>query len=163
MKSNRLVASLILGVFTAAATLSGEPPVALEKHSFAVGQVWTFHLDPTEPPATLTVIYVETLEKIGEIVFVSVSVARTATGVTHDLRLPFLKAALDESVIKIVGTKAETMYPRQYDTWKAHGAKFWTRSVNETLKMLRMRPSAPASSTEERTADAGSVTAPGGA
>lgn len=54
-----------------------------QKRDFIPEQVWTLHLDPSEPAATLTILKVETLEKIGDVVHISVSGVRVPGGVTR--------------------------------------------------------------------------------
>src|SRR5512147_490606 len=85
------------------AVLSGVAAFAQESE-FSPGQVWTFKLDTTEPPATLTVLKVETLDDVGEVVFISVSATRMPNGIVKNLRFPMAREALERSVVSLLRT-----------------------------------------------------------
>ena len=101
------------------------------------GQVWTFRLDPTEPPATLTILRVESLPKLGEVVHISVSAIRMPTGITSVGHLPMSKAALDRSVIALQRTEMGIPNLVGYEAWKSAKGGVFTTSVNEALAFVR--------------------------
>jgi len=107
------------------------------KHDFRPGQAWTFHLDAREPAATLTVLKVETLEKLGDVVHISVSAVRVPGGVTRVGHLPMSRAALDKSVVKLVGTDDGPPDLGGYETWKRANGGVFTTSVSEAMSFVR--------------------------
>src|SRR4029079_10770194 len=104
-----LISTLLLMLFGGIAMAADTGAM---KHDFRPGQVWTFHLDASEPAATLTVLKVETLEKLGDVVHISVSAVRVPGGVTRVGRLPMSRAALDTSVLELAQNDSATASPR---------------------------------------------------
>jgi len=108
-----------------------------QKHDFSPGQVWTFHLDSGEPAATLTILKVETLEKIGEVVHISVSAVRMPGGVTSIGHLPMSRDALERSVVKLVRTENGPPDLGGYETWKSAKGGVFTTTVSEAMSFVR--------------------------
>jgi hypothetical protein len=108
-----------------------------QKHDFRPGQVWTFHLDSGEPAATLTVLKVETLEKVGEVVHISVSAVRVPGGVTSIGHLPMSRDALDRSVLELVRTEKKPADLGGYESWKSAKGGVFTTSVSEAMSFVR--------------------------
>jgi hypothetical protein len=108
-----------------------------QKHTFIPGQVWTFHLDPSEPVATLTVLKVETVEKIGDVVHISVSAVRLPGGVTRIGHLPMSRAALDASVMELVRTDNASVDLGGYEQWKRAKGGVFTTSVSDAMSFVR--------------------------
>lgn len=104
---------------------------------FSPGQVWTFHLDPSEPQATLTILKVETLEKLGEVVHISVSAVRVPGGVTRIGHLPMSGAALRNSVVELVGTDNAPADLGGYEQWKRAKGGVFTTSVSDAMSFVR--------------------------
>ena len=108
-----------------------------QAHDFRPGQVWTFHLDPSEPAATLTVLKVETLEKLGIVVHISVSAVRVPGGVTSVGHLPMARAALDKSVVKLVRIDSAPPDLGGYEEWKRAKGGVFTTSVSDAMSFVR--------------------------
>lgn len=108
-----------------------------QKHDFSPGQVWTFHLDAREPAATLTVLKVETLERIGDVVHISVSAVRVPGGATRIGHLPMSRAALDKSVVKLVRIESASPDLGGYEQWKSAKGGVFTKSVSEAMSFVR--------------------------
>jgi hypothetical protein len=108
-----------------------------QAHKFSPGQVWTFHIDPGEPAATLTILKVETLEKIGDVIHISVSAARVPGGITRIGHLPMSRAALDKSVVELVKTDSAPMDLAGYEQWKRANGGVFTTSVSEAMSFVR--------------------------
>ena len=108
-----------------------------QNHDFSPGQVWTFYLDPSEPAATLTVLKVETLEKIGDVVHISVSPVRVPGRVTRIGHLPMSRAALDKSVIELVKTDSAPAELGGYEQWKRAKGGVFTTSVSDAMSFVR--------------------------
>jgi hypothetical protein len=108
-----------------------------QKPEFSPGQVWTFQLDTTEPAATLTVLEVETLEGVGEVVFISVSATRMPSGIVKNLHFPMAREALERSVVSLLRMDEVTFDPRQYETWKRLSGYVYTTSVSEAMAFVR--------------------------
>jgi hypothetical protein len=135
--SRVLNALLLVTLLAGASPATSETTRTEQTHTFAAGQVWTFRLDPKEPPATLTVLRVETLASIGDVVHISVSAIRTPTGVTQVGHLPMSKSAMDKSVLELVRTDAGPMDLAGYETWKKAKGGVFTTSVSEALEFVR--------------------------
>src|SRR6185295_6402034 len=114
---NRIRLASWAALLTFCAALSAADTSA-RKPDFSPGQVWTFQLDRAEPPATLTVLKVETLEKVGEVVFISVSATRMPKGILNDLHFPMSRDALARSVVSLVRMDEVKFDLRQYEAWK---------------------------------------------
>lgn len=110
---------------------------ASQKHDFSPGQVWTFRLDAGEPAATLTVLKVGTLEKVGDVVHISVSAVRVPSGVTRIGHLPMSRAALDKSVIELVRTDKAPPDLGGYEAWKNAKGGVFTTSVSDAMSFVR--------------------------
>src|SRR3954464_11802908 len=108
-----------------------------QKHDFSPGQVWTFQLDPSEPAATLTILKVETLEKIGDVVHIAVPAVRVPGGVTRIGHLPLSRAALDKSVVKLVSTDSAPPDLGGYEAWKSAKGGVFTTSVSDAMNFVR--------------------------
>ena len=121
----------------ASSRLGADTTTMQQTHVFSRGQVWTFRLDPTEPPATLTILRVESLPKLGEVVHISVSAIRMPTGITSVGHLPMSKAALDRSVIALQRTEMGIPNLVGYEAWKSAKGGVFTTSVNEALAFVR--------------------------
>jgi hypothetical protein len=124
-----LILLLTWGIAMAADTNS-------QRHAFSPGQVWTFHLDVNEPTATLTVLKVETLEKVGDVVHIPVSAARVLGGVTRIGDLPMSRTALDKSVIELVRTDTAPV-DLGYEQWKRARGGVFTTSVSDAMNFVR--------------------------
>ena len=108
-----------------------------QKRDFTPGQVWTFQLDPGEPAATLTILKVETLEKIGDVVHISVSAVRVPSGVTRIGHLPLSRAALEKSVVELVRTDSGPADLGGYEAWKRAKGGVFTTSVSDAMSFVR--------------------------
>lgn len=108
-----------------------------QKHDFNPGQVWTFHLETGEPAATLTVLKVETLEKVGDVVHISVSAVRVPGGVTRIGHLPMSRVALDKSVIALVRIDSAPADLGGYEQWKRANGGVFTTSVSDAMSIVR--------------------------
>lgn len=108
-----------------------------QKHDFSPGQVWTFHLDTGEPAATLTILKVESLEKVGDVVHISVSAVRVPGGVTRIGHLPISRAALDKSVKELVRTDSAPTDLGGYEQWKRAKGGVFTTSVSDAMSFIR--------------------------
>lgn len=107
------------------------------KHDFSPGQVWTFRLDAGEPAATLTVLKVETLAKLGDVVHISVSAVRVPGGVTPIGHLPMARGALNESVIELVRADKSPIDLGGYEAWKNAKGGVFTTSVSDAMNFVR--------------------------
>jgi hypothetical protein len=121
-----IVGGLVMGADSSAQT-----------HQFSPGQIWTFRLDPSEPSATLTVLKVEMVEKLGEVVHISVSAVRVPGGVTRIGHLPMSRAALEKSVVALVGTDSAPTDLGGYEQWKRANGGIFTTSVSDAMSFVR--------------------------
>jgi len=110
---------------------------ALGEREFVPGQVWSFRLAASEPDATLTVLKVETLDKIGEVVHISVSAVRGPNGVTKIGHLPMSWNALDRSVLNRVAYDPAPPDLGGYSAWKRAKGGVFTYSVSDAMATVR--------------------------
>jgi hypothetical protein len=99
------------------------------------GQVWSLRI-PGSPQARLKILRVESIP--GAATFVHVAVDNVPVTVGH---MPFYEAAIDQSVIDLVGT--DPVRPESlegYDVWRKafdnEGAGVFSVTVAEALKVL---------------------------
>jgi hypothetical protein len=91
--------------------------------NYEVGQIWSYKTRPQEPNSTLMILRIDNTSKLGQVVFVGLKELRVQhpSGKVFPSMspLPFTKAALDQSVIKLVG-KADKPMPSNfgYMKWK---------------------------------------------
>jgi hypothetical protein len=122
---------------------SGRPcPVtaAVSDEKFVPGQVWSFESREFEPDATLTVLKVESMPKVGVIVHVRLDGIRLrncsggpeATSIAH---APFTREAVERSVGRIIRTVAVPSFEDGYNDWKKHCGGAYTISVKEMVEV----------------------------
>jgi len=131
----RLIVTTLISLLIAGLAMASDTNP--QKHNFIPGQVWTFHLDPSEPASTLTVLKVETIEKIGDVVHISVSAVRVPGGVTRIGHLPMSRASLDTSVLELVKTDSATADLGGYEQWKRAKGGVFTTSVSDAMSFVR--------------------------
>jgi len=94
------------------------------KSKYKVGQVWAFKSRLSEPNAKLTVVKIESDEKLGNIIHVYVDSVKIKTSlepakytqvVSH---MPFSEAAIDSSVTEMIGeTTTLPDFQEGYNEW----------------------------------------------
>ncbi len=104
---------------------------------FSPGQIWTFHQDPGEPEATLTVLLVETTPSPMEVVHVSVSALRVHDGVAAVGHLPIAGDALRRSVVALVGTNDAPPDLGGYEHWRSAKGGVFTKRMSDVLGFVR--------------------------
>jgi hypothetical protein len=104
-------------------------------HRFSPGQMWTFHQDPGEPEATLTVLLVETTPQ--EVVHVSVSALRVNGTVSAVGHLPIAGDALRRSVVALVGTDDAPPDLGGYEHWRSAKGGVFTKRMSDVLRFVR--------------------------
>lgn len=135
-----LVVVVIIMLLAIAAHLRArpQPRTALEpagESRYKPGQVWSLRV-PGSPQARLKILRVESLPGAGT--FVHVAVDNVPVTVGH---MPFTEAAIDQSVIDLVGT--DPVRPESlegYDDWRKafdnEGAGVFSVTVADALKVL---------------------------
>ena len=91
--------------------------------NYEVGQVWSYKTRPQEPNSTLMILRIDNTSKLGPVVFVGVRDVRvmhpSGKMLSSMSPLPFTRDALDQSVIKLVGTTDKVMSSNfGYQKWK---------------------------------------------
>lgn len=132
----RTILALFLASLPVSPAIAETSEPAPKKHEFVPGQVWTFHLDPQAPKATLMILRVESFEKLGQIVHVSISAARTPNGVTSIPQLAFSRDALDSSVVELVRIDTSPLDLSGYEAWKAADGGAFKMTVSEALELI---------------------------
>ena len=81
--------------------------------NYEVGQVWSYKTRPQEKDSTLMVLRIEQTSNQGQVIFIGVKEVRvkhpSGRVVSAMSPLPFLKTALDQSVIKMLGKSDKLM------------------------------------------------------
>lgn len=117
------------------------------KSKYKVGQVWSYKTRPQEPNSTFTVVKVESSEKLGTIVHVSlqglkVKNSRHKNGFSDTVsHMPFSEKAIDQSVTKLVKENADLPdYQEGYNQWKqafdAGKGGIFTITVAEAIEVI---------------------------
>jgi hypothetical protein len=81
--------------------------------------------------------FTSTREKVGDVIHVSVSAVRVPGGVTPIAHLPMTRAALDKSVMELVGTDDSPANLGGYETWKRANGGVFTTSVSDAMRSVR--------------------------
>ena len=93
---------------------------------YKVGQVWSYKTRPQEPDSSFTVVKVESLPKLGNIIHVSISGLRVKNSrepkgyVDFIAHMPFAEEAIDKSVVKLLKENVVVgdYYKEGYEDWK---------------------------------------------
>lgn len=91
--------------------------------NYEVGQIWSYKTRPQEPDSTLMILRIDDTSALGPVIFIGLKELRVRhpTGKIFPSMspLPFRKDALDQSVIKLIGT-ADKLMPSDfgYAKWK---------------------------------------------
>ncbi len=84
---------------------------------FHVGEKWSYCTRPGDESSTFTVVMVESNDKLGVIVHISVEGLRTLGVVAH---MPFAEAAIEKSVTTLVAKSAPLPdFDDGYRAWRA--------------------------------------------
>ncbi len=105
---------------------------------FVPGQVWSFKSRAFEPKATVTILKIESLPKIGEIIHVRVDGIRLRncgggpepTSIEH---APFTRDAINRSVGELIRVGAVPAFEDGYENWKEHCGGVYTIRVSEMV------------------------------
>jgi len=111
----------------------GSPPAAQQKlvpstpgvpeppstSKYKAGQVWSYKTRTGEEDSTVTILKVDSDEKLGDTVHVSVQGLRMKEGkLTKIDHLPMTEEAMDKSVVKVLKESAALTSLAAYETWK---------------------------------------------
>jgi hypothetical protein len=114
-------------------------PQAMADDKYKPGQVWSYKTRPGESTSTITILRIESLPKVGEIVHVRIEGFRftNCTGgpapstIQH---VPIARAALDDSVVALLRTEATVPdYEAGYNTWRSDCGGVYTIGVAQIL------------------------------
>jgi len=105
---------------------------------FAAGQVWSFRSREFEPDATVTILRIKSLPKIGEIIHVRVDGIRlrnctggpAPTSIEH---APFTRDAIERSAGRLRRNGAVPAFDDGYTNWKEHCGGVYTITVGEMV------------------------------
>lgn len=114
---------------------------------YKVGQMWSYKNRPQEPSSTFTVVKVESSDKLGTIVHISlqglkVKNSRHKSGFSDTVsHMPFSAKAIDQSVTKLVKENADLPdYQDGYNQWKqafdAGKGGIFTITVAEAIEVI---------------------------
>ena len=140
----RLFLSALLLITASYAQAQDEPCLqthAAQDKKFHPGQVWAYNTRPGEPDSTITILKVETGQKIGEIIHVRIDNIRlrNCTGGPEPKVLehaPFTREAIEKSVTKLL--KDDGVVPdfqHGYDQWKKACGGVYTLTVAEAVQV----------------------------
>lgn len=117
--------------------------LAESKDSFKPGQIWTYITRTNESNSRLTILKIETIEKIGEVIHIRIDGVKiknphTKSGLSTELpHLPFSSKALRADVKQLVEeTKLIPDFKQGYDEWKKAKGGVFTTSVAETITFV---------------------------
>jgi hypothetical protein len=118
---------------------SAPPPQPATDARFRPGQVWGYKTRAGEDASTVTILRIETLPKIGEILHVRIDGVqfRNCAGgnMPHEIaHAPFSRAAIEESVTTLRNELHEPPeYEQGYEYWRAHCGGVYTIGVAEMI------------------------------
>jgi len=107
---------------------------------YKVGQVWNYNSRPREEKSTLTIVKVESHEKLGVIVHVclqglKIKNPQTPSGISNTIpHAPFSEKAIQESVTKLNRiTQDLPDFKEGYNSWRDAQGGIWTISVSDAI------------------------------
>ncbi len=105
---------------------------------FVPGQVWSFKGREFEPDATVTILKIETMPKIGRIIHVrldGIRLRNCAAGseLTSLKHAPFTRDAIERSVGTLLRTGDVPAFEDGYAYWKAHCGGVYSITVPEMV------------------------------
>lgn len=102
--------------------------------------MWSYHSRKEDPEATVTILKVESLPKIGVIVHIRMDGihlrVRSCSGdsdVTEIQHAPFTREALDKSVVKLLRTGEPPDFQWGYRNWLSHCGGVYTLTVADVV------------------------------
>lgn len=134
----------IFGLLMLSSLFSGK---SQQNNTYEVGQIWEYQTRKGEEKSTLTIVGVQTDEKLGTIINIYVGGLKirnnqAVNGFSDKIQhLPFSKEAIDKSVTKLTGTtKKLPNYQAGYNQWKTafdNGkAGVFTITVKESIDAM---------------------------
>ncbi len=104
--------------------------------TYSPGQVWSYNPREGESEATLTILKVEALPKVGTLVHIRVDGVRLkscsgAPDLTAVAHAPFTREALNRSVRRLLRTGPVPDFAAGYDSWRQHCGGVYTTTVAE--------------------------------
>jgi len=135
------VAALLLPMFgltVAAQQRKCSPPVPSTDDQFKPGDVWTYAARPEDSGSTLTILKVETLDKVGVIVHVRLNglkIRRADGFVLESIQhMPFTRKALAASVLHKEKSGTVPDFTDGYTNWSAACGGVYTISIKEAVE-----------------------------
>lgn len=151
MKSRLSIILAILLSQSSQAFPQKKPCPALETnvvdHKFHSGQVWTYESRPGETNSTLTILRVDSSEKMGVIIHVRVDGLRAHNQrgelVSHVEHMPFTRDAMLLSVDHLLKSNQPLPTLEGLDRWRADCGGVYNISVRDALDVMEKTLNAP--------------------
>jgi len=125
---------------TIAQTQAGCPATQpLVDVKYSPGQVWSYKARASEAASTLTILKVESLPKVGEIIHVRIDgiTLRNCSGGPSPKNLahaPFSRDAIDRSVTRLLRVESDLPnFEEGYNDWRNHCGGGYTITVAEVV------------------------------
>jgi hypothetical protein len=132
-------AACCLGAFCQAAQKKPcpEPSPAIDA-KYVPGQVWSYHSRDNEPDATITILKVESLPKIGVVLHIrldGIHLRNCSGGPEPDQieHAPFTRDAIDRSVVRLIRTGNVPPFQEGYENWHEHCGGVYTITVAQMI------------------------------
>jgi len=117
-------------------------PQASKDDKYVAGQIWSYKTRPEESASTITILRVESLEKLGTVVHVRINDVhlKNCQG-TSELNMiahaPFARDAIDRSVSRRLKSESELPnFKEGYEAWRSACGGAYTISIAEMLDVV---------------------------
>ena len=138
--------ALLFAIVTLAKSFAADQPkcaqpVVVDDPTYKPGQVWSYKNRPGEDASTITILRVESTPKLGTIVHVRIDkfMLENCKGNKGDSTMdhaPFSKAAIDQSVVKLLRTERDLPnFDEGYKDWLSHCGGVYRMTVADALTM----------------------------
>jgi len=117
-------------------------PQALKDEKYAAGQIWSYKTRPGESASTITILRVESLEKLGTVVHLRINDVHLkncqgASELNLIAHAPFARDAIDRSVLRRLKSESELPdFKEGYEAWRSACGGAYTISVAEMLNVV---------------------------
>jgi len=134
--SARQVVAVVLVLLSTTASMDAE------HGKYQVGQVWAYIARPGEEESTATILKIEKLEKLGDVIHVSLTGLRIRNcsggrGPTFVAHLPILRSALERSTTKRLKSNVPLPYFADgYKQWQENRGGVYTITLREIVQLI---------------------------
>ena len=117
-------------------------PRPSKDEKYTAGQIWSYKFRPEEGASTITILRVESFEKLGTVVHVRINDVHLkncqgASKLNWIAHAPFAKDAIDRSVLRRMKSESDLPnFKEGYEAWRSACGGAYTISIAEMLNVV---------------------------